>query len=129
MKKIEPAVQTMTFVIDADPTTGVAYRFVDLSQCASLLNRRFYRQGINWAVSSMKVLSTDFAGTITVAKLPETWVMSNAWEKGFRNWQRMNNEALSESESVKPRFLDFKIYADSTHHAAGLGAYNKGLFG
>ena len=58
MKKIEPAVQTMTFVIDADPSSGVAYRFVDLSQCASLLNRRFYRQGINWAVSSMKVLST-----------------------------------------------------------------------
>ena len=122
MKKIEPAVQTLTFVIDADATTGNAYRFVDLSQCASLVNRRFYRQGINWAVSSMKVLSTDFAGTITVAKLPETWVMSNSWEKGFRAWQRMNNEAMEETESIRPRFLDFKIYANDLHHAAGYGA-------
>jgi hypothetical protein len=121
MKKIEPAVQTLTFTF-ADSQSGVVRKFVDLSQCASLVNRRFYRQGINWAVSSIKILSQEFAGTVTVSKLPETWVMSNAWEKGFRNWQRMNNEALSESESVRPRFLDFKIYANSEHHSAGFGA-------
>jgi hypothetical protein len=34
----------------------------------------------------------------------------------------MNNESLEESESVRPRFLDFKIYADSLHHSAGFGA-------
>jgi hypothetical protein len=45
--------------------------------------------------------------------------MSNAWEKGFRAWQKMNNEALEESEGVRPRFLDFKIYADAAHHTAG----------
>jgi len=122
MKKIEPAVQTMTFVVDADPTTGVAQRFLDLSQCASLVNRRFYRQGINWAVSSIKVLSTEFTGTVTIAKLPETWVMSNAWEKGFRTWQRMNNDALEEAESVRPRFLDFKIFANAAHHSLGFDA-------
>jgi hypothetical protein len=31
----------------------------------------------------------------------------------------MNNEALAETESVRPRFLDFKVYADAEHHAAG----------
>jgi hypothetical protein len=34
----------------------------------------------------------------------------------------MNNEALEESESVRPRFLDFKIYADEAHHLAGFAA-------
>jgi hypothetical protein len=34
----------------------------------------------------------------------------------------MNREALAESESVRPKFLDFKIYADAAHHAAGYGA-------
>jgi len=29
---------------------------------------------------------------------------------------------MSESESVRPRFLDFKIYANSEHHAAGVAA-------
>jgi len=124
MKKIEPAVQTLYFEFNAgaNDTTDVT---IDLSQCASLLNRRFYRQGINWAVSGIKVLSDSFGvgeraeGVLTVSKLPNTWVMSNAWEKSFRSWQRMNKESLEDSESVKPRFLDFKIYADVHHHDAG----------
>ena len=121
MKKIEPAVQTLTFRIP-EGTSGLEKRFIDLSQCASLVNRRFYRQGINWAVSSMKLVSTDFTGRLTLSKLPETWIMSNSWEKGFRNWQRMNNDALEEADSIRPRFLDFKIYANQEHHAAGFGA-------
>jgi hypothetical protein len=48
--------------------------------------------------------------------------LSNAWEKGFRTWQRMNNEATEDSPSIKPKFLDYKIYADSRHHAAGFAA-------
>jgi len=119
MKKIEPAVQT--FLINTPTATAggsPSTSFVDLSQIACLLNRRFYRQGINWAVSGMKVFS-GAPGQITVSKLPETWIMSNSWEKGFRAWQRMNNDALEETESVRPRFLDFKIYADSDHHALG----------
>ncbi|MBA7544656.1 hypothetical protein ES705_37017 [subsurface metagenome] len=127
MNKIEPAVQTLWFnvITPADTTDS---KFIDLSQVASLVNRRFYRQGINWAVSGIETYSTvstegySSQGNIVVSKLPSTWVMSNAWEKGFRVWQRMNNEALAETESVRPRFLDFKIYADSVHHAAGFGA-------
>ena len=121
MKKIEPAVQTFLLQTPAVEAGSTATSFIDLSQIASLLNRRFYRQGINWAVSGMKLYSPD-SGTVTISKLPETWIMSNSWEKGFRNWQRMNNEALSESESIRPRFLDFKVYADSDHHAAGFAA-------
>ena len=119
MKKIEPAVQTLTFEFNVPPGGSPTDYTLDLSQCASLVNRRFYRQGINWAVSGFKMLTSSQTGTLQIRKLPDTWIMSNSWEKGFRNWQRMNNEALSESESVKPRFLDFKIYADSTHHAPG----------
>ena len=121
--KIEPAVQTLVF---ATPTVAPGAQgtfFIDLSQAASLLNRRFYRQGINWAVGGFKFLSgAGFAGSISLSKLPNTWVMSNAWEKGMRTWTKMNNEALAETESIRPRFLDFKIYADARHQAAGFGA-------
>jgi hypothetical protein len=48
--------------------------------------------------------------------------MSNAWEKGFRAWNRMNKDAMDETMSVRPKFLDFKVYADSTHHTAGRAA-------
>lgn len=121
-RKMEPSVMTLylpTVPISGSPVT----QYLDLSQVASLMNRRFYRQGINWAVAGIKVLSqTGYLGSITVSKLPNTWVMANSWEKSFRAWQRMNREALAESESVRPKFLDFKIYADAGHHTAGFAA-------
>ncbi len=130
--KVEPAVHTMTFATPGEINPGQTKDYtIDLSQCASLMNRRFYRQGINWAVDSIKIISAE-PTLVSVLKLPNTWVMSNAWEKSFRTWQRMNNEALEESESVRPKFLDFKIYADSAHHDAGYAGnllpYNNGGF-
>ena len=116
--KIQPAVQTMTFVT---PGEGAAQVYIDLSQAASLANRRFYRQGINWAVAGIKVISSQ-PGNVSCYKLPNTWIMSNSWEKSFRTWTKMNNEALSETDSVRPKFLDFKIYADADHHQLGFGA-------
>ncbi len=98
--------------------------YIDLSQCASLMNRRFYRQGINWAVSSIRLMTTGFEGQVSISKLPNTWVLSNAWEKSFRAWQQMIKNATDESssESIKGKFLDFKIYADRQHHQDGFGA-------
>lgn len=129
-KKIQPAVMKMNFIIQASNEKKSSY--IDLSQCASLLNRRFYRQGLNWAVSGFKILSPipaggpggSVTGQVSINKLPNTWVMSNSWEKGFRTWQKMNNEALDEAPSVKPKFLDYKIYANEDHHVAG---YDKNL--
>jgi len=132
-RKIDPAVKTLTFTITVprkDPITGVPGELdsiICLSQCASLVNRRFYRQGLNWAVAGVKILSTpgtggSLDGSIMVSKIPETWVMNNAWTKGFHTWKEMNDEALEETESVRPRFLDYKIYMDTDHHALGFGA-------
>ena len=121
--KIEPAVMTLSFQLPASPFEQNTTSFIDLSQVASLVNRRFYRQGINWAVAGFKFLTTpEYKGNVTITKLPNTWVMSNAWEKGFRAWQKMNRNAMEETESVRPKFLDFKIYADAAHHNAGYAA-------
>ena len=121
--KIEPAVMTLEFPGIQISAGGGEVKYIDLSQVASLVNRRFYRQGINWAVAGVKILSADTTGNpsgiVSLRKLPNTWVMSNSWEKSFRAWTRMNNDALSETESVRPKFLDYKIYADATHHQAG----------
>jgi hypothetical protein len=121
--KIEPAVQTMTVTIPTVASGATGTFYCDLSQIASLANRRFYRQGINWALSGIKVRSAAGAvGVISVSKLPNTWTMANSWEKSMRTWMRMNREALAEVESVRPKFLDFKVYADRQHHQAGYGA-------
>lgn len=114
--KLEPSQLTMIFNLDL-----LGENTIDLSQVASLCNRRFYRQGLQWAVSGMKLITEPGAtGQMMIGKLPSTWVFSNAWHKSYAAWNRMNNEALQEAESVRPRFLDFKIFADSSHHTAGI---------
>lgn len=126
--KIEPSEMTLTFSTASGTPGSVTNSYVDLSQIASLVNRRFYRQGINWAVAGFKFLTATPAegasikATISIQKLPNTWIMSNAWEKSMRTWLKMNNEAMEDNESVRPRFMDFKIYADAEHHQAGSGA-------
>ncbi len=120
-RKMQPAVHTLTFATSSVTTGNTGTFYIDLSQVASLVNRRFYRQGLQWAVANIKLKSLQ-SGSVQIGKLPNTWVMSNAWEKGFRVWQKMNKDALEEAPSVKPKFLDFKIYADAEHHQAGYGA-------
>lgn len=103
------------------PSGEFQTRFIDLSQVASIVNRRFYRQGLNWAVSSFQ-LQTPKDCSIVIQKLPNTWVMSNAWEKGMRAWMKQQREALAENPSAKPKFLDFKIFMDKHHRADGFGS-------
>lgn len=124
-RKLEPAVQTLTFAVPDGTST------VDLSRCASLVNRRFYRQGINWVVSGFRFFKTGTSpspGTgVSIGKLPNTWVLANAWEKAFRHWQELNKRALEAGESLPGRFTDFKIYMDDIHHGSRVGMPNSDL--
>lgn len=119
--KIQPAELKLAFQI-----TKSGYHYIDLSQSASIINRRFYRQGLNWAVSHFTFYktspTTSGAEGVTVGKLPTSWIMSNAWEKSFRAWQQVIKNATDEpgSQSLKGKFLDFKIFMNSKHHANGV---------
>ena len=118
--KIQPA--EMTLNVGMTIPFGISNFTCDLSQMASLANRRFYRQGLNWAVGGIKVrLVGSGQGSVGVAKLPTSWTFANSWTKGFRTWQEMNKKA-EDGDNVAGRFLDFKIYADDIHHNAGYGA-------
>ncbi len=115
-KKIEPAVLRMQFTVPKSNSEGNGIGYVDLSQCASLVNRRFYRQGINWAVAGITFVNFDSgSGQITISKLPSTWVTSNAWEKTFRAWMQMNKNAMEEAPSIRPKYLDYKVHFDKYH--------------
>ena len=112
--KMEPAVMRMSFDVDAD------VKYLDLSQCASILNRRFYQQGIQWAVARMTFVDTTGTanGQVTVSKLPTTRVTGNAWKKGAAAWHQMNDIAMEYAEGVRPRYYDYKIHFDQTHVAS-----------
>ena len=114
MPRIEPAVMTMEFTIPV----STAARYIDISAAASVLNRKFFRQGLNWVLGGATIVSAPTsAGDITMSHLQTNWVTANSWTKAFKAWKRQQDEALEEAdqESVKGRYNDFKIYADIQH--------------
>jgi len=119
--KIQPAVKTMAFSLSGGEPQETIEDTISLSQCASLVNRRFYRAGLNWAVAGFTVFAQG-TGQVAVYKVPDTWVATNSWMKGYAHWRTMNNEALEGAESIRPRFLDFKVFMDAKHHNAGVAA-------
>ncbi len=116
MAKLQPSVMTLNFRIAADASHG----WIDISQACSIVNRRFYRQGLQWAVSGVTLqqnADTATAGSLKVESLPTTWVASNAWHKSYAVWKKQQDEALadSESQSSVAKFRDFKIFMDTEH--------------
>lgn len=114
-----PAVLTMAFSVPDGTST------IDLSQCASVLNRRFYRQGINWVVAGFRVFTPTPVETpskgIAIYRLPQTWSMTNSWQKSFAAWNKQQRQAIEDAgaSSAVAGFRDFKIYADVTHVTSG----------
>ena len=116
--KTEPAEMTLLYQLP----DGANVLYFDLAQAMSIINRRFYRQGINVAVSDFKLVSTAGAtGRVSISRVPHTWVAANAWKKAFEAWNKQQKQALAESGApgARAKFADFKVYLDSDHVSAG----------
>lgn len=109
----EPAPQTLTFFVPA----GLSY--IDLSLAASIANRRFYRQGVNWAVEGFTLFATG-PGALNVLKIPDTWPAVNAWKKSFALWRKMNDQVLDDEPGIEGRYMDFKVAADADMSSASI---------
>jgi hypothetical protein len=108
MAKIVPAQNK--FVVSVPHGTIVN---VDIAQCLSILNRRMYRQGMNYFVESVSIHSPA-AAVLGVASVPDTWVTQNAWKKGYGTWRTMQNEYLDGMGSaLKGKWADFKVLLDN----------------
>lgn len=89
-------------------------KYIDLAQCLSAINRRFYRQGLYYYVSGITIHNSSNAW-VRVATLPDSWSVKNAHRRGFKIFQRMNNEAMAHTGDITPRYHDFKIAMNSFH--------------
>lgn len=110
LKKLAPAPMTMTFEMGSGGTS-----YIDISQCASILNRRFYRQGLNWAVAGMTIYANGTNKTVRVATLQKNWATFNSWKKGFALWREMNDQVLDTEPGIQGKYSDFKIFMDRSH--------------
>lgn len=119
MKKMAPAQTKLTFFLSNEGASG--RRWIDLAQCLSAVNRRLYRAGKHYYVSSIKVgliPSSDTAG-LQLSTIPDTWVTNNAWKKSFALWNDMNKNVLADNPSVQGKWADFKIFMSKTHLESG----------
>lgn len=112
------SVMTLTFPLQMVSENVSQTNFIDLSQCASLVNRRFYRQGLEWAVAGFTVHSTPgVTGNVQISKLPDTWMCDNGYTKAYHAWKTQQDDAIAEAggESAVAKFRDFKISMSTDH--------------
>ncbi len=107
---------TIKFEEILDSGTDALYYTIDVSHCASLVSRKFFRQGLEWAIAGIR-MSSEQAVKVTIATLPPTWVTANAWRASFDAWSKMNKLAMENAEdSIISRYHDFKVYFDQANY-------------
>lgn len=101
--------------------TGPGTYFLDIAQIASICNRKFYRQGMNWAVGNIEFFTNGDA-ELGISKLPSTWVMANSWVKSMAAWKEQQQSVLDDEPTIKAKYNDFKIHFDTDHQQIGFPA-------
>lgn len=110
-----PAVRHLRYELTTSATPGTeTSHYLDLARDISRMNRRLYRQGRDYHVKRVSIVSTDTPNSgnrISLATVPDTWVSRNAWKRGFQTFQNMNKDATRQtSGDVSGTWEDFKVY-------------------
>ena len=111
----EPAQTVLSYYVGA----GVSY--IDIAEGLSQVNRRAYRQGMEYAVGKVTFGYQANPQAILNVQLSaytagDTWVVHNAWKKAFAHWSAQQRTARRLiGQSAKPTWEDFKVYLDDTH--------------
>lgn len=109
---------SLMFEVDLNEA-GELYSTIDLSQCVSMISRKRYRQGLEWAVSGIRINSPQGV-QFRVAVLPQTWSCSGAWKTAFRAWRQMRRDAEGTmTVGNEAQYSDFKVYFDANHSDSG----------
>jgi len=123
--KMQPAVRYLRYELTNSATPGTeTSHYIDLARDLSRLNRRLYRQGRDYHVKRITVVSanTPNAGDpgstennrISFSTAPSSWVTQQAWSRGFKIFKQMNDKAtVAVGNSILPKFHDFKVYLSS----------------
>lgn len=113
-KKTSPTVTRLSFEFDGGGT-----EFIDIAQALSAINRKFYRQGVYYYVNSVEIYNNE-TGVVDLHTVPDNWVTKNAWNRGFKLFQKMNAMSDAPLTSVgRPKYHDFKVYMDYRHAQQG----------
>lgn len=107
------AEKTINIKLDASKPEG----FLDIAQCLSRLNRKLFRQGMQYMIQEIRVVNNSAATELQVWRMPDTWVTTNAWVKALAEWNEQHLQAARETgtESMRAKWRDFKVYMNEGH--------------
>jgi len=114
---MQPAQTVLSYYCGA----GVSY--IDIAKGLSQVNRRSYRQGMEYAVGKVTFGYQANPTAILNVQLNaytagDTWSVHNAWKKAFAHWTAQQRRARRLiGGSAKPTWEDFKVYLDDTHRS------------
>ena len=111
--KTSPTVTRLSFEF-----VGNATKFIDTAKALSAINRKFYRAGCYYYINSVEVYNNS-TGVVDLHTLPDNWVTKNAWNRGFKLFQKMNSMVDDVSSIGRPKYHDFKVFMNAQHRSTG----------
>lgn len=105
-KKGTPTITKLNFELDGQE------HYISISSALSAINRRMYRQGLYYYVTSVEVHNSE-AAIVDLYTAPDTWVTRSAWKRGFEIFRKMQAKALETTEMSVGAYNDFKVALDN----------------
>jgi len=120
-----PAVRHLRYHLTTSGTPGTeTSHYIDLARDLSMVNRRLYRQGRDYHVKKVTIVSSDtpnLGNRVSVSTAADSWVTRGAWKRAFQVWNQMNNEATANlSGDISGTWADFKVYLSNDMKSATL---------
>ena len=114
-KKSTPANRYLRYELTNSATPGTeTSHFIDLAKDLSRINRRLYRQGRDYHVKKITIVSSNTpngGNRVSFSTIGAGWVSQQAWHRGFKTWNAMNKEASRNlSGDISGTWADFKVY-------------------
>lgn len=114
-KKTSPTTTRISFEMSGDGNQ----KYIDIAKALSIINRKFYRQGVYYYVNSIEVYNNE-QGVVDLFTLPDNWITKNSHSRGFAVFQKMNAMTNSPlTNGIRPKYHDFKVFMNSPHVTAG----------
>lgn len=107
MPNIQPAQKTFHYVVT--PSSGSFDVEIDVAKDLSAINRRLYRQGMQYLISDVKIATGKGLVVTSVSTAGDTWMCHNAWKKGFNMWKKQRAMAQDDLPGLSGKWADFKV--------------------